>query len=128
MAWGQYGTPGPSDYTRYFKKSHPIPRDSPPRLGHLDLDDLVTPVFRRDFFSRYPKVRLGYYPPCVAYYVPVLSIGFVPGLTSVTDDHGPLDGLLCQEALQGRVASARPLSVGSIPFRCREDGFGFARN
>ena len=32
------------------------------------------------------------------------------------------------EALQGRVASARPLSVGSIPFRCREDGFGFARN
>ena len=48
MAWGQYGTPGPSDYTRYFKKSHPIPRDSPPRPGHLDPDDLVTPVFRRD--------------------------------------------------------------------------------
>ena len=73
-------------------------------------------------------VRLGYYPPCVADYVPVLSIGFVPGLTLLTDDRGPLDGFLCQEALQGRVASARPLSVGSIPFRCREDGFGFARN
>ena len=73
-------------------------------------------------------VRLGYYPPCVADYVPVLSIAFAPGLTPGTRDHGPHLRYLCQEALQGRVASARPLSVGSIPLRCREDGFGFARN
>ena len=26
------------------------------------------------------------------------------------------------------VASVRPLSVGSFPFRCREDGLGFERN
>jgi len=125
MAWGQYGTPGPSDYTRYFKKSHPIPRDSPPRPGHLDPDDLVTPVFRRDVLPVIHKVRLGYYPPCVADCVPVLSIGFVSGsYTWNTRSWSPSPLSLPR----GVTGTARPSSVGSIPFRCREDGFGFARN
>ena len=33
-----------------------------------------------------------------------------------------------QEALQGRVAPNRPLSIGSIPCRCCDDGFGFTHN
>jgi len=96
MAWGQYRTPGPPDYTRYFKKSHPIPRDSPPRPGHLDPDDLVTPVFRRDVLPVIHKVRLGYYPPCVADCVPVLSIGFVSGSYTWNTLLGPFSAIFAK--------------------------------